>query len=89
MNSSRHLAFGLLAAAFFAAAPAGTVTLGQIDHFQDGTTQGWMRGLPMNPAPPINVPDVGPAGVGDHSLQITSTGGGGPGSRFVANNLTQ
>jgi hypothetical protein len=64
------------------------VTLGQLDDFQRGTTEGWGSG-PINPNPPVNVPDVGPAGAGDHSLQITSTGVIGPGSRFVAFNTTQ
>ncbi len=88
MTSCRRAAFGLLAAALTASAPAAAVILGQIDDFQDGTTQGWTSG-PMNPNPPINLPDVGPAGPGDDSLQITSVGGIGPGSRFVAFNGTQ
>lgn len=88
MTSSRHRAFGLLAAVLAAAAPAAAVTLGQIDDFQDGTTQGWTSG-PINPNPPINVPDVGPAGPGDDSLQITSTGVFGAGGRFVAFNGAQ
>ncbi len=88
MTSCRRAAFGLLAAALTASAPAAAVILGQIDDFQDGTTQGWTSG-PINPNPPINVPDVGPAGPGDDSLQITSVGGIGPGSRFVAFNGTQ
>ncbi len=73
----------LLLSALAAAPPAGSVILGQIDDFQDGTTQGWGSGV-GNPNPPVNVSDVGPAGVGDSSLQITSTGGFGPGSRLVA-----
>ena len=64
------------------------MTLGQVDDFQHGTTQGWGSGV-TNPNPPVNVSDVGPAGAGDHSLQITSTGVIGPGSRFVAFNTTQ
>ncbi len=88
MTSSRHRAFGLLAAALTAAAPAAAVPLGPLDDCQDGTTQGWMSGV-INPNPPINVPDVGPAGLGDDSLQITSTGILGPGGRFVAFNGTQ
>jgi hypothetical protein len=88
MTSCRRATFGLLAAVLTASAPAAAVTLGQIDDFQDGTTQGWTSGG-INPNPPINVPDVGPAGLGDDSLQITSTGILGPGSRFVAFNGTQ
>ncbi len=68
--------------------PAGAVTLGQIDDFQDGTTQGWGSGV-ISPVPPVNLADSGPTGVGDHSLLITSLGGGGPGSRFVAFNTVQ
>ena len=88
MTSSRHRAVGLLAAALTATAPAAAITLDQVDDFQDGTTQGWMSG-PGNPNPPINVPDVGPSGPGDDSLQITSTGLPGSGGRFVAFNTTQ
>jgi hypothetical protein len=69
-------------------APAWSITVGQIDDFQDGTTQGWGSGA-LNPNPPINVPDVGPAGIGDHSLQITSIGGFGAGSRLTAFNAAQ
>lgn len=70
------------------AAPASAITSGQIDDFQDGTTQGW--GTPaINPNPPVVVADVGPAGAGDDSLQITSTGGIGAGSRLIAMNTTQ
>ncbi len=82
------LLLSLLFASLVAAAPAAAVTLGQIDDFQDGTTQGWRDGG-VSPNPPVNMSDVGPAGVGDHSLQITSTGGFGAGSRFVAFNTAQ
>ena len=88
MTSSRPRALALLAATLVTAVEAPAVTLGQIDDFQDGTTQGWGSGA-LNPNPPVNVPDVGPGGVGDDALQITSTGGIGPGGRFVAFNATQ
>jgi hypothetical protein len=88
MRSSLHRAIALLALAFANTAPAVAVTLGHIDDFQDGTTQGWGSG-PLNPNPPVNVPDVGPSGPGDDSLQITSTGGAFSGSRFTAFNATQ
>jgi len=68
--------------------PAGAVTSNQLDDFQDGTSQGWGSG-PTNPNPPVNISDVGPAGLGDHSLQITSTGIPFAGGRFVAFNTTQ
>jgi len=70
------------------APPAVAITTGQIDDFQDGTTQGW--GTPaVNPVPPIVVADVGPAGAGDDSLEIRSTGTFGAGSRLVAMNTLQ
>ena len=78
----------LLTTTLALAAPAGAITIGQIDDFEDGTTMGWSHGGP-SPVPPINVADVGPAGLGDDSLMIESIGGGGPGSRFVAFNLDQ
>jgi PEP-CTERM motif-containing protein len=85
---------------FAAALVAGSLTqltsaatLGQIDTFQDGTTDGWFAGglgLGMvPPIPPQNVGTGGPAGAGDKYLQITGLGGGGAGSRIVAINLTQ
>jgi hypothetical protein len=56
--------------------------VGQINNFEDGTTQGWIISIgPFNPTPPFppaNVPTGGPAGVGDNYLRLTSTGIGGP-----------
>ena len=67
---------------------AAQITVGHRDTFEDGTTQGWATSLlgSPNPAPPVNVPTGGPAGAGDHFLQLTSLGGEGPGSRLVVNN---
>jgi hypothetical protein len=70
------------------AAQTVPIDVNQIDDFQDGTTQGWGSGF-QNPNPPVNVADVGPAGIGDDSLQITSTGGAGSGSRLTAFNRIQ
>jgi hypothetical protein len=70
------------------ASPAWSIALGQIDDFQDGTKQGWGSGV-QNPNPPVVAFDAGPDGVGDDALQITSTGGFGPGSRLVGFNMTQ
>jgi len=66
----------------FAIQPANAVTLGQIDDFEDGTTQLWAEGGP-SPNPPMNVASGGPAGVGDNYLADTSTGLGGAGSKLV------
>src|SRR5436190_14081933 len=64
------------------------VTLGQIDNFEDGTTQNWVINLLNmgNPPPeafPKNVPTGGPSGLNDNYLQLTSTGSDGPGGRLV------
>jgi hypothetical protein len=67
---------------------AHAVAVGQIDDFQDGTLANWANG--GQGAPPLmNIPTGGPGGAGDHFLQITSIGGGGPGSRLTAFNRDQ
>src|SRR5690606_19044738 len=61
-----------------AAASAAPITIGQIDTFEDGTTQGWQinllgMGTPLLPVP-ANIPTGGPAGSGDNFLEMVSTG---------------
>ncbi len=74
---------------FSVCSSAHAITLGQVDDFQGGTTQGWVDGGPSS-VPPVNLPDAGPAGVGDNALEIATTGsGGGPGSRLVGLNSSQ
>ena len=64
------------------------VIVGQTDDFQDGTLANWANG--GQGAPPLmNIPTGGPGGAGDRYLQITSVGGGGPGSRLTAFNRDQ
>jgi hypothetical protein len=58
------------------------VTVGHVDDFEDGTTQGWMDGG-VSSNPPIHVLNVGPAGAGDDSLHVRTSGVGGAGGRFV------
>jgi hypothetical protein len=73
-----------------AAAPA--LTLGQVDTFEDGTTQNWIVNLlAMGGAvpAPVNVVDGGPQGAGDNYLRLTAVGGDGPGSRLSVINLAQ
>ncbi|MBX6313936.1 MAG: hypothetical protein IRY99_13620 [Isosphaeraceae bacterium] len=70
------------------AASRASIMLGQIDTFEDGTTQGWSNG-PSAPAPPLNIPSGGPAGVGDHFLQVTSNGSSGAGGRITVFNRDQ
>jgi len=69
-------------------AATGAAIIGQVDNFQDGTTQGWGSG-PGNPNPPVNVATGGPAGAGDKFLEITSSGVGLAGSKLAAFNTSQ
>lgn len=90
MNLARVL-FALLTALCLLGTPAGALTLGQVDTFEDGTVQGWVAAVlgQPHPQPPENVPSGGPSGVDDNYLRITSFGGQGAGSRLVAINLSQ
>ncbi len=69
-------------------AAAGAITAGQLDDFQDGTTQGWISGF-NNPTPPVNVSTGGPGGAGDRYLRARSNGGFGAGSKLVFFNNAQ
>lgn len=74
------------------AALAAQVTAGQVDDFEDGTTEGWGVGAGMggaHPAPPANVASGGPAGADDNYLRLTAVGGAGQGSRLSAINFAQ
>jgi hypothetical protein len=85
-RSRSALLFTLLAACFCWPAAAYSITLPQVDNFQDGTTRNWTNGG----APTIsNVADGGPNGAGDSFLQVTSTGVGTGGSRLITFNTTQ
>ena len=77
--------------ALIALSAAQAATIGQIDTFEDGTTQGWTVGLlgAVHPAPPANVADGGPLGAGDNYLALTSLGGSGAGSKLVVLNPAQ
>lgn len=80
--------FVLMLAALIQPAPAWSITAGQIDDFQDGTTQGWgVGGTP--PVPPANVVSGGPDGVGDAYLELNAHGGTGAGSRLAVDNFVQ
>ena len=70
------------------------VTVGQIDTFEDGTTQNWIinllgMGSPPPETFPANIATGGPAGAGDNYLRLASIGGTGAGSRLVALNPAQ
>jgi hypothetical protein len=72
---------------------ATAATIGPIDTFQSGTTEGWfagggpLGGIP--PTPPHVVANGGPAGAGDQYLVITADAPSGAGSRVVALNASQ
>src|SRR5262245_31977559 len=74
----------LVLAAVLLLTPAvgSAVVIGQIDDFEDGTTQDWGSGS-SNPNGPANVADDGPAGAGDNFLQLTANGAGS-GGKLVA-----
>jgi hypothetical protein len=85
---------GFAFAVFFALSGvvAQAASIGQVDDFEDGTTQGWvvnLLGMGVHPAPPANIPNGGPSGAGDNFLQLEGVGGAGAGNRLVAINLGQ
>lgn len=73
---------------FVLAPTASAVLLGQIDDFQDGTTQNWGSGV-NHPVPPVNSADNGPLGIGDHCLLAATTGTVGAGGKMVFFNSAQ
>jgi hypothetical protein len=89
----RHIAWGLsqalicLALALIAM-PRSTraLTLGQVDNFQDSTTDGWGTG---GGTQPIAITSGGPLGAGDEYLQVISKGGGGTDSKLIILNTSQ
>lgn len=88
--------FVLLVTALWSAprtATASPIVVGQIDTFQDVTTDGWFAGGgpfgQVPPVPPSVVVTGGPTGANDAFLRVTSSGGQGAGSRLVAMNASQ
>ncbi|MEA2553376.1 MAG: hypothetical protein QOJ65_1552 [Fimbriimonadaceae bacterium] len=67
------------------------VVLGQIDTFEDGSTDGWVNSLlgRGGPNPPINVSTGGPGGTDDNYMLLTSSGSPGPGGKMVVINPAQ
>ena len=64
------------------------VSFGQVDNFQDGTTNNWTNGHPATGTPPVNISTGGPAGAGDRFLEVTATGGSSDG-KLTTFNRTQ
>src|SRR5437870_4753331 len=76
----------ILSAAIICLLPAAAfgITAGQVDNFQDGTTDNW--GDPAGNS--LNIATGGPAGAGDRYMQVSSgTFGGGP--RLITFNQSQ
>ena len=81
--------FGLVVLAWvLVVCSASAVVVGQIDDFQDGTTANWSNGEIIGTVPVTNVPTGGPAGAGDHYIQLTSDGSGS-GGKLTAFNRDQ
>ena len=84
--------FGLLLTVLLlqiaASGPAWGIVAGQVDDFEDGTTQAWSEGA-VSPNPPTNQPSGGPAGVGDNYLENVSSGSFGPGGKQIVFNTLQ
>lgn len=85
---ARPMLLGLAGLSMSSTAVASPV-VGQIDTFEDGTTDQWAIGANASASErPRNVPSGGPAGAGDRYLLVTSKGGTGPDSRLVVQNLS-
>ncbi len=81
-----------LAVVFAFGAPMFGATIGQIDTFQNGTTNNWFAGgITGNtpPTPPTVAATGGPGGAGDAYLVVTANGSNGPGGKLVAINAAQ
>lgn len=89
----RRIVIVSLAAGLLALGPGGAlaqVSVGNLDDFQDATTQGWVAalGVGLPPVPPAVVADAGPTGAGDFALRLTGTGSPlGAGGKLVVNNV--
>lgn len=80
-------AFVLGAAALSLLTPIVTradIVFGQVDDFQDGTTNNWTNG-----AGTFATEDGGPLGAGDLYLEVIGNGGSGPGSHLAVHNSEQ
>jgi hypothetical protein len=87
MITKKSLVPTLLVLALFSfVRPASAIVFGQTDTFQDPNegTMNWVNGASMVE----RIATGGPTGAGDAYLQVTSIGGGGPGSRLVAQNYS-
>jgi hypothetical protein len=81
-SSRAGIVIVLIAAAILAVplSSRAQIVAGQVDTFQDGSTQHWSGSSPEN------VADAGPNGTGDNALFITAHGFQGPGGKLLAYN---
>lgn len=80
----KQLLFIALSVSLFSSAQ---ISVGLINDFEDGTTQGWSNGG-SSPNPPSNVTNGGPNGANDNYLEEISAGGGGAGSKLIIFNAS-
>ncbi|HMJ05502.1 MAG TPA: PEP-CTERM sorting domain-containing protein [Chthoniobacterales bacterium] len=87
MTKKPFLLFLLALSLLFFVRPAGAISLGQVDDFEDGGLAGWTNG--SGGAPPVtNINTGGPAGAGDNYIRMTADGAG-PGGRLTMFNFQQ
>jgi hypothetical protein len=88
MRVLSHAAVAVVTLAVMPLSARATISFGQVDNFEDGTTMSWAEGG-VSPNPPTNIATGGPAGLGDNYLQNLSSGGTGAGSRMIMFNNDQ
>ena len=89
-----RLLFSLMVTCGLTATANAAPILGQIDDFEDGTTDGWRinlvgTGMPPAVALPANIATGGPGGADDNYLRLTSLGVADAGGRLTAANPAQ
>ena len=90
-NSRNRIAGALgcaLSSFLMTVSPAYAIDTGQVDDFENGTTQGWEKGV-TSTSPPSNINSGGPSGMNDNFLRTESFGGVGADSRQVIFNRAQ
>src|SRR5882724_1444105 len=82
---------GVLVGLFTSVSAVASITPGQVDDFQSGSTLGWLHGGNSPPLPPNPsvVTTGGPLGANDAYLQSISTGSGRADSKQVVYNVDQ
>ena len=88
---TKLLATALLVGSSSARLAGAQPVAGQVDDFEDGTSQGWFFGggpVGITGFPAV-VPTGGPAGVGDAFMSLTAHGGAGLGGRLAISNAAQ